>query len=108
MLRVNLEALAYSAAHVTGQGEDLAIAHLASDNEIVSAQRSWVGVSSAALAARMDAWLETSRTLLTKVGEHALHLHNDGIEFAAMERENAEKLRAVGAGPHGVAAAALE
>jgi len=98
--RVSLEALAHSAAHVSGQGENLAISHLASDDKIDSAQPEWVGASSVALAARMDVRLETSRTLRTRVGKHALHLHNDGIEFAAREREAAEKLRAVGGGTH--------
>ncbi|BCO34020.1 hypothetical protein BMW24_006700 [Mycobacterium heckeshornense] len=101
--RVSLEALAHSAAHVSGQGENLAISHLASDNKIDSAQPEWVGASSVALVARMGVWLETSRTLLTRVSEHEIHVHNDGIEFAAREREAAEKLRAVGGGPHRMA-----
>ncbi|MDI3314404.1 MAG: WXG100 family type VII secretion target [Mycobacterium sp.] len=95
-MRVDLEALACSAAHVSGQGEDLAAAHLTSDNTIEAAQSGWVGASSVALAARMDIWLQTSRRLLTNVGAHALDLHNDAIDFAAMERENAQRLRAVG------------
>jgi hypothetical protein len=37
ILRVDLEALAGSAAHVAGQGDDLANAHLASDNRIAAA-----------------------------------------------------------------------
>ncbi|MBS4727057.1 hypothetical protein MSM1_01305 [Mycobacterium sp. SM1] len=94
--QVDLEALVCSAAHVTGQGEDLAIAHLDSDNELEAAQWGWVGTSAAALNTRMAAWLATSRMLLTRVGEHALNLHSDAIDFAAMERENAERLRAVG------------
>lgn len=104
--RVDLETLAYSAAHVSGQDEDLAIAHLSSDNKIEAAQPGWVGTSAEALNARMAVWLETSRRLLTRVGGHALDLHNDTIKFAAMERENAEKLHAVGNGADGVAGAA--
>ncbi|GFG73970.1 WXG100 family type VII secretion target [Mycobacterium botniense] len=94
--RVDLEALVCSAAHVSGQGEDLAAAHLTSDNAIEAAQSGWVGASAAALAARMDRWGQSSRRLLTDVGAHALDLHNDAIDFAAMERENAQRLRAVG------------
>jgi WXG100 family type VII secretion target len=92
---VDLEALAGSAAHVAGQGEDLATAHLSSDNRIAAAQSGWVGDSAAALQVRTTTWLETSRRLLTRVGEHALNLNNDGIDFAATERDNIEKLRAV-------------
>ena len=44
---------------------------------------------------RTAAWLETSRRLLTSVGDHALALNNDGIDFTALENENVEKLRAV-------------
>lgn len=45
VFRVGLESLASSASHVTGQGEDLASAHLSSDNPIVTAQSGWVGSS---------------------------------------------------------------
>lgn len=93
--RVDLEALAHSAAHVTGQGEDLATAHLSSDNRMAAAQSGWVGSSALALSTKTAAWLEDSRRLITRVGEHALSLHTDGIDFAATERDNAEKLRAV-------------
>ena len=93
--RVNIEALAASAAHVAGQGDELACAHLASDNRIASAQSGWVGSSAAALQTRTAAWLETSRKLLTSVGDHALDLNNDGLRFAELDRGNVDKLRAV-------------
>jgi uncharacterized protein YukE len=99
--RVDIEALAGSAAHVAGQGDDLASAHLSSDNRIASAQSGWVGSSAAALQTRAVAWLETSRRLLTSVGDHALNLNNDGMSFAALERENVERLRAVHPGTDG-------
>jgi WXG100 family type VII secretion target len=94
--RVDLEMLAGSAAQVAAQGEELATAHALSDNRIADAQRGWVGSSAAALDTKMAAWLETSRGLLTRVGDHALALTNDAIDFAAQERENAETLRAAG------------
>jgi uncharacterized protein YukE len=103
---VDLEALAGSASHVTGQAEDLAIAHLASDNRIEAAQSGWVGSSAAALSIKAAAWRETSRTLLTRVGGHAMALHSDGIAFAAMEREGADALRAVGQARDGIAGSA--
>ncbi len=95
MFRVDLEALVGSAAQVSEQGEDLATAHLSSDNRIAAAQSGWVGDSAAALQVRATSWLETSRRLLTRVGDHALNLNNDAIGFAATERDNIEKLRAV-------------
>ena len=79
--RVDLEALASSAAHVSGQGEDLAAAHVSSDNRIEAAQPGWVGGSAAALSARTAAWLETSRRLLTRVGGHALQLNEAFLRF---------------------------
>ena len=100
--RVDLEALASSAAHVSGQGEDLAAAHVSSDNRIEAAQPGWVGGSAAALSARTAAWLETSRRLMTRVGGHALQLNDDGIDFSASESENVEKLRALGSGAEGL------
>jgi WXG100 family type VII secretion target len=90
MFRVDLEALACAAAEVSAHGEDLASAHLSSDNRIAAAQPGWVGDSAAALDTRAASWLETSRRLLAAVGEHALDLNNDGIGFAAMERDNAD------------------
>lgn len=94
--RVELAALASSAAQVSAQGEDLASAHLASDNRIANVQSGWVGVSAGALSIKTAAWLETSRGLLARVGAHALELTNDGIECAAMERDNVEMLSAFG------------
>jgi uncharacterized protein YukE len=96
MFRVDLEALASSAAQVSGQGEELAAAHLSSDNRIAAAQPGWVGSSAAALTTKTARWLETSRRLLSRVGGHALDLNGDGIDFAAMERDNVEKSCAVG------------
>ncbi|MDA3642357.1 hypothetical protein, partial [Mycobacterium xenopi] len=107
-LRVDLETLAYSAAHAHGQGEDLAIAHVSSNNRMEAAQTGWVGSSAAALNARLTAWLTTSQALLTMVGEHALSLHNDARDFAAMERANAEKLRAVAEYGNGAASTARD
>lgn len=104
--QVDLDTLACSAAHVAGQGEDLATAHLSSDNRIEAAQPGWVGTSAAALNTKTATWLETSRRLLARVGAHATKLHNDRIDFAAMERENAEKLRVVGPAAHGIAGSA--
>jgi uncharacterized protein YukE len=96
--RLDLETLAASAAQVSAQGEDLASAHLSSDNRITTVQSGWVGASAAALGAKTATWLETSRGLLARVGAHALDLNNDGIDFAALERDNAKKLRALGGG----------
>ena len=93
---VDLAALAGSAAEVSAQGEDLASAHLSSDNRITNVQSGWVGASAAALSLKTSTWLETSRGLLARVGAHALDLTNDGIEYAALERDNAENQRAVG------------
>jgi uncharacterized protein YukE len=93
--QVDLEALACSAAHVTGQGEDLATAHVSSDNRIVAAQSGWVGSSALALSTKTENWLEDSRGLLSRIGEHARNMNNDGFDFSAVQRDNVEELRAV-------------
>jgi uncharacterized protein YukE len=93
--RVDIEVLAGSAAHVANQGDDLASAHVSSDSRIAAAQAGWVGSSGAALQIRTAAWVETSRRLLTSVGDHALTLNSDGIDFSVLENENVQKLRAL-------------
>jgi uncharacterized protein YukE len=93
---VDLEALAGSASHVAGQGEDLASAHLASDNRIEAAGSGWVGASAVALTATAHTWLRTSRRLVRQVGDHALELSSDGLSFAALEEASIAKLRALG------------
>lgn len=95
-LRVDLEALAHAITHASAQGDDLAIAHTVSDNRLAAAQPGWAGDSAVAMAAKMDVWLATSKTLLTRMGEHALGLSNDAIKFTAMEQRHADMLRAVG------------
>jgi len=92
--RLDLEALGSSAAHVTGQGEDLASAHLSADNRLTAAQSGWVGSSALALNAKTATWLETSRTLVTSVGDHATDLNQDGIDFSEMGRNHVEKMQA--------------
>ena len=101
--RVDLEALASSAAHVTGQGEDLASAHMSSDDQLVVAQSGWVGSSATALNAKTAAWLETSRRLVTDVGDHATDFHNDGRSFAEMEQSHTKNLQALHPAPEGPA-----
>jgi hypothetical protein len=39
--------------------------------------------------------LETSRRLVTRVGDNAIVLNQDGIDFAAMESEHAKQLQAI-------------
>jgi hypothetical protein len=39
--------------------------------------------------------LEDSRGLLSRIGEHALNMNNDGFDFSAVQRDNVEELRAV-------------
>ena len=66
IIRVDLESLASSASHVTGP-----------------------------LNAKTATWLETSRSLVTSVADHATDLNQDGVDFAAMERDAVEKLQAL-------------
>jgi WXG100 family type VII secretion target len=97
--RVDVEALSSSAAHVTGQGEDLATAHMSSDDQLDAAQSGWVGSSATALNAKTAAWLETSRRLVTDVGNHATDFHNDGRSFAEMEQTHIQKLQVLHPAP---------
>jgi hypothetical protein len=49
----------------------------------------------AALQIRTATWLETSRRLAARVGDNAIVLNQDGIDFAAMESEHAQQLQAI-------------
>jgi WXG100 family type VII secretion target len=95
-LRVNHEDMVGSAIHVTGQGEDLAMGHLASDNRMESAQAGWQGTSAAALAAKLADWQPKSKVLLARVADHAQGLHTAAAAYAAMEEDNAQALNRVG------------
>lgn len=95
MYRVDLAAVAAAAAHIAGLGEDMATAHVLSDNRIAAAQAGWVGTSAAALDAAATEWSQTSRRLLTRLGDHASELADDGIALAAAETGSAGQLGSV-------------
>jgi hypothetical protein len=48
-----------------------------------------------ALQVRTATWLETSRRLAARVGDNAIVLNQDGIDFAAMESEPAQQFQAI-------------
>ena len=96
MFRVDLAALAAWAGYVSGLGEDLALAHLLSDNRITAAQSGWMGTSAVALDTAAAQWLQASRRLIGRLGDHALDLTNDGIDLAAAENVRARKFGALG------------
>ncbi|MDC8970692.1 WXG100 family type VII secretion target [Mycobacterium marinum] len=98
MFEINPEQWVRSAAHVTGQGADLAAGHLSSDHRIQAAQSGWQGASALALNAAMDDWLEMSRALLSRIGDHARGLHQAAVAHAAAEEERARALAQVGVG----------
>lgn len=91
-----MAALAAWAAHVSVLGEDIASAHLLSDNRIAAAQSGWVGTSAVALDTMTAEWLQASRRLLGRIGDHALDLADDGIHLAAAESVRAQNLGALG------------
>ncbi|KZS81575.1 MULTISPECIES: hypothetical protein [Mycobacterium] len=97
MFQLSPEEWMSSAVHVTGQGEGLATAHLTSDYRLQSAQVGWQGASATALDAKLGDWLEVSRALLTRVGDHARGLHEAAVRHAAAEEERAHALARVGA-----------
>jgi WXG100 family type VII secretion target len=90
-LRVNVEDMVGSALHVSGQGEELAAAHLRSDNRIESAHAGWQGASAAAMSSKMAAWVQTSAVMLTRVSDHAQALHTAAHGFAANEQDRVQE-----------------
>ena len=95
-LRVNVEDVVGSAVHVTGQGEDLAIGHLASDNKMETAQSGWQGTSALALAAKVAEWQPKSKALLARMADHAQGLHTAASTFASSEQERGQALGRIG------------
>jgi hypothetical protein len=63
--------MAASAVHVSGQGEDLAVGHMVTDNRIASAEVGWQGTSAAAMTAKLSAWSASSAVLLGLIRDHA-------------------------------------
>lgn len=107
-LRVNLEDMVGSAVHVGGQGEDLAAAHLESDNLIESAQSGWQGTSAAAISTKMAAWSQTSSQILTRISDHAQGLHTAAQGFATNEEANSQKLAELGEAAQAIGSAGTE
>lgn len=95
MYRVDLAALATAAARIAGAGEDVAAAHLLSDNRIAAAQPGWVGASAVALNIKVMDWVQASRRLLERLGDHAMDLADDAIRLAAAENESADAVGSV-------------
>lgn len=102
VLRVRIEDVVAAAAAVTGEGEDLAVAHQGADGRMVSASAGWRGSSAAALGAKIDSWAATSTVLLGRMSDHAQGLHGAAQGFSAMEDDNAAQLRAVAGTGDGV------
>lgn len=75
----------HSAAQVTTQGEGLAVGHLSSDYRMQAAQFGWQGASAMALNAKMDDWLDASRALLTRIGDHAFGLQEAAIRVPPID-----------------------
>ena len=91
-LRVTIEDLAASGTAVTGHGEDLAVAHCASDARIDAAQPGWQGESAAALAAKVATWSQNSAALLARMRDHAHGLHTSAAQFWDHEQRSAQAL----------------
>lgn len=92
---VNLSALVGSAVHVSGQGEDLAAAHVDTDATMAAAHAGWQGASAAALAEKLTAWGDQSRTLLTRISDHSQGMHSSAQEFATQDRQGHDALAAL-------------
>ncbi len=97
VLQVNVEDVASSAVDVTGHGETLAAGHQQSDARIAAAEAGWQGSSAAALAARLDAWAQTSSALLDRMSGHAQGLQDAAIRFTSFEEGRVQVMEAVAA-----------
>lgn len=103
-LRVNPEDLTASGVAVTGHGESMATEHATADGRIDSAQSGWQGLSSAALATKSAAWLQTTADLLAQMSNHAQGLHDGAQTYVQGEEHSSAQMRHVAA--QGGAAAA--
>ncbi|KAA1251078.1 hypothetical protein F0Q45_06230 [Mycobacterium simiae] len=108
MFQISPQQWLHSAARVTGHGEDLAAGHLSSDYRMQAAQFGWQGASARALNAKVDDWLEASRALLTRIGDHARGLHEAAVGHAEAEAQRAQALAQVGLSADGIAGSSQE
>jgi uncharacterized protein YukE len=93
-IKIDVEQLASAGRQVGDQAEDMAAEFLSADNRIQAAQHGWVGVSAAALRARMARWLPASPGLVGKVSEHGFALQTAAVWHAAAEAQRAQNREA--------------
>jgi WXG100 family type VII secretion target len=99
-LKVVPDLVFHAATTGRGQHEELATTYASTQSQGWDAEGGWVGSSAAALSGLLDRWQSDATR------HHAmLNHHHEGLDaaasgFAAMERDNAEKLsRVYGANP---------
>ncbi|MFN8226474.1 MAG: WXG100 family type VII secretion target [Mycobacterium sp.] len=96
-LRVNREDLTASGAAVTAHGESMATEHATADGRIDSALAGWQGMSASVLATTSAGWLQTTTALLTRMSDHAQHLHGGALTYSHGEERSSAQMRDVAA-----------
>lgn len=81
-----------SANATTGYGEELAARHTIVGSRLSAASEGWQGRSAAALIDRAAAWSTRHAELLTRIGEHANHLHDGAYRYFEHEQQRSRAL----------------
>lgn len=95
-LQADLADMVESALRVSSHGEDLALNHQTTDEQIASAQSGWAGSSAMAMAERAGQWAQTSAAILARVSAHSQGLHASAQAFTSMEDMSSNEMKDLG------------
>ncbi|HYR17522.1 MAG TPA: WXG100 family type VII secretion target [Mycobacterium sp.] len=95
-IRVVPEDLLISGAQVEGNAADVEAGHAESDARIQAAQAGMVGMSAAAVEAKLSQWQATTAALTARLTDHAEAFTTSGIDYRDTDLRNAAAIADVG------------
>jgi len=95
-IRVVPEDLLISGSQVESHAADVEAGHAASDARIQAAQAGMVGMSSAAVEAKLAQWQATTAALTARLRDHAEAFTTSGIDYRDADLLNAAAIADVG------------
>jgi WXG100 family type VII secretion target len=95
-IRVVPEDLLISGSQVEGHAAEVEAGHAASDARIQAAQAGMVGMSSAAVEAKLAQWQATTAALTARLTDHAEAFTTSGIDYRDADLLNAAAIADVG------------
>lgn len=96
MVRVDPADLATSAVMVQGHAEDVQVGHGAANTRMAAAQPGLVGLSAAAIGAKVAQWQAVTEALYARLVSHGEALAGSAAGFAFTEDHNMQAVASVG------------